>query len=215
MQTSRSSQNSSKKKDRGTLAGSSPAREAKELLEGLANLRDDDLGFAWFQKRFPYVLEELTPRLVQMETEVWASSGESYPYDSFAVDVKSKYKYWLLPLRATLRAIWQAPDRRTKEWGMFRISQDFFLQGNRELLHVPLENVADEVLSGLKPPTRTELLLLQFTKWSDFTRYCGNPECSSHYFIARDRRQGINQDVASFTQASDFPDHPIISGCDI
>jgi hypothetical protein len=72
---------------------------------------------------------------------------------------------------------------------MFRISQDFFLQGSPELLSVPLDNSADYALSGLKLPTRTELLLLYFTKWSDLTRYCDNPECYVPYFIARDPRQ--------------------------
>jgi hypothetical protein len=193
MQISISRPNSSGKKMRGTLAGSSPAKEAKELLEGVVNLGDDDFG--WFQRRFPYVLEELTPRIVSMETEY--GDSEEFPFNAPLGDDKSKFKYWLLPLRATLRAIWRAPDRRTKRWGMFRVSQDFFLQGDHGLLHVPLENSADDVLSGLKAPTRTELLLLHFTRWSDLTRYCDNPECSSPYFIARDPRQKYCSDACA------------------
>jgi hypothetical protein len=186
MQNTRSSENSSSRKRRGNLADLSLAKKAKELLEGVANLGDDDLG--WFQKKYPYVLEELPPMLVLME-ETDEDSGDDYPYYAPPGDIGSKYKYWLLRLRDTLRAIWRAPDRQTKRWGMFRISQDFFLQGSRELLHGPLDNAADDMLLGLKPPTRTELLLLQFTRWSDLTRYCDNPGCSAPYFIARDPRQ--------------------------
>src|ERR1700691_4306966 len=183
MQKTISRQNSSQENRHRNLASTSLAEMAKELLERVANLGDNDL--VRFQKEFPYVLEELPPRLVLMEAD-YGDSEDSYPYYAPAADINSKYKYWLLRLRDTLRAIWRAPDRRTKQWGMFRISQDFFLQGNRELLRVPLDNSADYALSGLKMPSRTELLLLQFTRWSDLTRYCDNPECSAPYFIARD-----------------------------
>jgi hypothetical protein len=186
MQKTRSRQNSSIKNRRSNLVSALLAKKAKELLEGVANLGDDDL--RWFQKKFPYVLEELPPRLVLMEVDS-GDFEDSYSYYAPVADIASKHKYWLLRLRDTLRAIWRVPDRQTKQWGMFRISQDFFLQGNRELLHVPLDNSADHVLSGLKPPTQTELLLLHFTKWADLTRYCDNPECSAPYFIARDPRQ--------------------------
>jgi hypothetical protein len=186
MQKTISRQNSSQENRHRNLASTSLAEMAKELLERVANLGDNDL--VRFQKEFPYVLEELPPRLVLMEAD-YGDSEDSYPYYAPAADINSKYKYWLLRLRDTLRAIWRAPDRRTKQWGMFRISQDFFLQGNRELLRVPLDNSADYALSGLKMPSRTELLLLQFTRWSDLTRYCDNPECSAPYFIARDPRQ--------------------------
>ena len=186
MQISISRQNSSPKNRRRDLASPALPQLAKELLESVANLGDNDLGR--FQKKFPYVLEELPPRLVLMEAD-YGDSEDSYPYYAPTADINSKHKYWLLRLRDTLRAIWRAPDRQTKQWGMFRISQDFFLQGSPELLSVPLDNSADYALSGLKLPTRTELLLLYFTKWSDLTRYCDNPECYVPYFIARDPRQ--------------------------
>jgi hypothetical protein len=142
------------------------------------------------------VLEELTPRLVLKETD-YADSGESYPYYGPLSDEKSKIKYWLLPLRATLRAVWRAPDRRTKQWGMFRISQDFFLQGDRTLIHPPWDNSADDALAGFKLPSRTELLLLEFMKWADLTKYCDNPDCNAPYFIASRRTQKYCSDVCS------------------
>ena len=87
MQNTRSSENSSRRKRRNNLADLFLAKRAKELLEGVANLGDDDLG--WFQKKYPYVLEELPPMLVLME-ETDEDSGDSYPYYAPPADIGSK-----------------------------------------------------------------------------------------------------------------------------
>jgi hypothetical protein len=179
--------NSSNDKGRSNLAGSTSSPKAKKLLEGLANLQDGESGFRWFQRNFPNVLDDVTP-LVRQQSSEPTDSDESYPYYSFASNEQEKYKYWLLPLRASLRAVWCAPDTRTKQWGMFRISQDFFLQGHRDLIHPPLENSWDYLLE-LKPPTPTEQMLLEFLKWARLARYCDNPDCAAPYFIAAKRSQ--------------------------
>src|SRR5438128_4896253 len=101
------------------LAGGS-RDEAKNFLVGLANLRDDREGFAWFKKNYPHVLETVHP--AQLRTQAMYSEGEAYEFE--LPDSELIQRYWLLPLRDSLRAIWRAPDARTKQWGVFRIWQD-------------------------------------------------------------------------------------------
>jgi len=91
-------------------------------------------------------------------------------------------------LRDTLRAIWRAPDERTKEWGLFRISQHFFLQGDPSLIKLPTANASDFMLCW-KPPSRTERFLLELMRWADLLRFCCNPDCDAPYFIANKRSQ--------------------------
>jgi hypothetical protein len=189
---------SSKKTRLSNLAAPQIAKMATKLLTGLANLQDGDKPLKWFRRNFPYVLADLSSSIVRMETE---DPEESLPYYRPCLDDESKCKYLLLPLRATLRAIWQAPDRRTKEWGMFRVSQDFFHQGNSSLIHSPLDDPWNVLLTQVKPPSQTELLLLEFVKLAEYTRYCGNPDCTSPYFIASKRSQKYcTTDCASCAQ---------------
>jgi len=195
--------NSSKKKSRRDLAGSPLARDAKKLLEGLANLPDGDCGLAWLRSNVPYFLDEIAP-VVRKETLASTAGEETFPYFAVAKTDEDKYKYWVLRLCATLRVIWRAPDRRTKEWGMFRISQDFYGQGVPELVNHPYSNEADFLLLGLKPPSRGERLLLEFMRWAELTRYCGNPDCPAHYFIATRRSQKYCSDACSKPAQREF-----------
>ncbi|SRR6266481_2465813 len=190
---------SSKKRKNGDLAKPALADQAKELLKAVANLRDDDGGFQWFQTNFPYVLEDLAPRPVLRAVRSTGPEDEPYNYYAWCQDAESKYRDWLLPLRKTLREIWRAPDKRTKEWGMFRVSQDFFLQGDASLIFPPLDNPADILLVNLKPPGRTERLLLELMRWAELTHYCDNQDCPAPYFIASRRSQKYCSEECSKT----------------
>jgi hypothetical protein len=178
-QKSTSSINSSKKKPTRTLAKLSSSAEAKEFLVSLANLRDDRDGLTQLRRRFPDVMEAVS-RTVYAKYR--PGRPEVYEPGSPEHDEIAR-KSWLLPLGDTLRAIWRAPDIWTKKWGLFRISQDFFLQGDPDLIRLPSANGSDFMLSW-KPPTRTERFLLELMRWADLLRYCGNPECPAPYFIA-------------------------------
>ena len=186
MQKSISVMNSSTRKADGDLARRPSSSRAKKFLEGLANLNDGDSGFRWFQSNFPYVLEDARAAVGSV-IQSWAVDTEEEDYKERPFP-ELLHKYWLLPLRETVRAIWRAPDIRTKQWGVFRISQDFFLQGDPSLSHVPLANTADLYLQ-LKPPRPTERLLLEIIRWSELTCCCSNPDCVTPYFIASRRGQ--------------------------
>jgi len=163
---------------------------ARDLLSGLANLQDGDDPLKWFRNHFPPVLADLGSGPVRKQTGPEQTGPEEpYEYYGHCSDDASKCKYLLTPLRATLRAIWRAPDTGTKKWGMFRISQDFFHQGNASLIQTPLDNSWDVLLRGVKAPSQTERLLLEFVDLAEYTRYCDCPDCSAPYFIASKRSQ--------------------------
>jgi hypothetical protein len=173
------------KKRNGTLASSHPRNKAIELLEGLANLRDDRAGFKRFKKRYPDILRAVDPWLVRH----WAMNTEQEDYVPSRPDEELIHKYWLLPLRDTLRRLWRIEDTRTKEWGMIRISQDFFLQGERNLIQVPLASISDLLLT-MKPLGPSEQRLHQFLKLASLTRICRNLECdNAPYFVAENGNQ--------------------------
>jgi hypothetical protein len=159
---------------------------ARKLLVALANLPDEG-GLRRLQEEFPYLLKDLNPLTTTMNNFPDADVDCSY-YGSPSTP-EEKWKYWLLPLRDTFRALWREPDLRTKQWATFRISQDFFSQGRGDLLRGPFEGSFDIALMGLKPRTSTERLLLEFTELAELTRYCGNPGCPTPFFIARRRSQ--------------------------
>jgi len=181
MKKSRSRPNSSNTKPSRNLAGSSSSERAKDFLIRLANMHDKAPP-TWLQTKFPDVLEAVSRAPYASyrpgQPEVYAPGSPEHD--------ELTRKFWLIPLRDTLRAIWRAPDLRTKEWGLFRISQNFFLQGDPNLIKLPTANVFDFMLSW-KPPTRTEQFLLGLMRWADLLRYCGNSDCPEPYFIATRR----------------------------
>jgi hypothetical protein len=185
--------NSSKQKRGRTLVD----LEGKKFLEGLANLADTESGLRWFQTNFPYVLEDVREEFGSWLVRHWATNVEGADYEPNRSDAELIRQYWLLPLRDTLRAIWRAKDARTKQWGIFRISQDFFRQGAKDLIQLPLANSSDSFLAQMRPPSRTEQLLLGFTSCAARTHYCSNPDCSTPYFIAGRRTQKYCSDLCA------------------
>jgi hypothetical protein len=196
--------NSSGTSRSGDLATPSSSTQAKKFLEGLANLPDGDSGISWFQANFPHVIEDVRAGVGSWLPRHWAMLVEQEDYIEGRSDDELMRQYWLLPLREALRAVWRAPDPRTKQWGIFRISQDFFLQGDRDLIRTPLESATDSFLVQVKPPRRTERLLLELMRWADLTRCCGNPDCSTPYFIASRRSQKYCSDLCSRPAQCEF-----------
>jgi hypothetical protein len=163
------------------LASSSFSAQAKDFLVTVANLRDDKEGLRRLRFRFPDVLDQVKRTMVATYSPrvYWPGTPE---HDEWA------RKSWLMPLRDTLRVIWRVPDARAKEWGLLRISQDFFLRGYPDMIQRSTSNGTDFLLSW-EPPTRSELFLLELMKWAHLLRYCANPDCAAPYFIAAKRRQ--------------------------
>ena len=180
--------NSSTENKKRTLASMPLRLRAKKFLVSLVNLPDDEGdGLNRLRTNCPFVLEDLPSQPVDMEAHF--DDGEVHRYTSDANDEKSKYKYLVLPLRDSLRALWKAPDKEVKQWGIFRISQCFFLQGDNALIRPPVSGEWDFLLTGVRAPSRTERLLLKFIELADYARFCGASDCATPFFIASRRNQ--------------------------
>jgi hypothetical protein len=162
------------------------ARKAKQFLEELANLRDEAASHAKFQQRFGQIYLSKAPHRSYLQNLAVNSEGDSYREDR--TDSELLIEFWLLPLRDTLREIWKHPDIRVKEWGIFKIREVFFLQGDARLLHRPIGEYSDYALE-LRPPGECEQILLQFLRWADLIHYCASRDCPSPYFIAKRHSQ--------------------------
>jgi hypothetical protein len=180
--------NSSTANAKQTLASMPFRIRAQKLLVNLVSLPDNEReGLDWLRANCPFVLEDLPSQRVDMETQF--DDGEVFGYTQPVNSDESKYKYLVLRLRDSLRALWKAPDKETKRWGIFRISQVFFLQGDNALIRAPLSNEWDFLLTSVRPPSRTERLLLKFIDLADYARCCGGSDCAAPFFIASRRNQ--------------------------
>lgn len=175
---------STRKKTHCDLAGSSSSQKAKDFLISLANLRDDKDGLRQLRFKFPAVMEAVSRTVVA----TYSAGQKVYRPGSPQHDEWAR-KSWLIPLRDTLRALWRAPDVRTKRWGLSRISQDFFLQGDPNTVHRPGGQGSSDFLLSWQPPTPTERFLLALMEWADLLKFCANEDCQARYFIATRRDQ--------------------------
>jgi len=177
---------SSKKDPSRYLATGAPPAAARGFLKELANLPDDQRALDRFEIHFQSVLVSM-----RVEPSFVRSYAMDWEQENFEFGISEKElvrKYWLLPLREAVRAIWRAPDLRSKVWGLFRIFQDFFFPGDRGLVRTPLSGLGGE-FRKLMPQSLLEQMLLQLLKSADLTRYCGNEECPAPYFFATRRSQ--------------------------
>jgi hypothetical protein len=170
--------------------------ETISFLTTLANLSDNPKDISRFAERFPAARGfRVSPWLVRH----WAMILEGEDYLPGRSDGVLLRLYWLMPLRETLRAVWRAPDRRSKLWGIMRISQDFFQYGDRSLVRIPLSNEGDYFLS-LRSPSRFEEQILQFIDLTDWTGYCANPDCQHPYYLSKRKKKYCNRACAKPAQ---------------
>jgi hypothetical protein len=178
--------NSRKAEPSRVLARRSTAGDAKDFLCSLANLQDSKSACEWLQRKFPDVMEAVSRNVLVL----YRPKEPKALMPGSPEHTEINRRNWLIPLRSRLRAIWRAPDVATKEWGLFRISQDFFRRGDPAILGSENELAyRDDFLFIWEPPTRTERFLLALTKWAELLTYCRNPDCPAPYFIASRRGQ--------------------------
>jgi hypothetical protein len=171
---------------RQNLAFRVGAGEAKRFLSELANISDNPTAIARFESLYRTILASARPTATEVMN--WAVNAEQDEYRYGVSDEQRMREYWLLPLRQAVRAVWRTADRRAREWGIFRISQDLFSRRAHRPLYVPSQSVGEEI-SALGCPTACEQLLIHLMRLADHTRYCANEECPAPYFLARRRNQ--------------------------
>jgi hypothetical protein len=177
------------------IAAISAAR-AKAFLCQLANLREDQKAALHFKTRFGGLFLSEVPWGVVRH---WAINIEA---ENFADEIKNLatsrpewseddllQRYWLLPLRDAIRAIWEAPDSLVKQWGVFTILANYFTFGNRILFIGPVQGPLELSSYSAGPPGPCGRILLHLIKNAERTRRCGNPECPAPYFFAARRSQ--------------------------
>ena len=179
----------SKKNLSRPLAPISAAR-AREFLYRLANLLEDQKAVLGFKTRFGDLFLSEVPWAVvrhwalNIEAEDLADGGRPEWSEDDLLQ-----RYWLLPLRDAIRAIWDAPDLLVKQWGVFTTLANYFTFGDRSLFVGPVEGPLEWSSYSTGPPGPCGRILLHLLKNADLTRHCGYPECPAPYFFAARRSQ--------------------------
>ena len=108
-----------------------------------------------------------------------------------SIDPSEQEVNWIWTLREQLRRVWDQPDQRTREWGVFLLL--LTTRGEAGSRHVTLLGFP----GPLPPPTPFELALLHFVKTADRARHCQNPDCVAPYFFAKRRSQKYCSEVCA------------------
>jgi hypothetical protein len=96
------------------------------------------------------------------------------------------WKYWLLPLRDSVRRLWTS-DERDKRWGTFKILEKYFLIGSSRVAEAPVRDDTEWFLpANLGSETICEHI---FTYMTGHTSRCCNGDCHTPYFFAIRRSQ--------------------------
>jgi hypothetical protein len=182
-------------KDGSRTLASISARQAKEFLMELANLRDEGAA-PRFKRRFGNLFLPEPVQLIQS----WAIRGEEEDIGDLSSDQKF-WKYWLLPLRNSVRGLW-IRDERDKRWGTFRILEKYFLIGSCQFAPGPVSDDADWFLpDDLGPETICERIFMHMT---GRTSRCENRDCHTPYFFATRRSQKYCSDACAIPAQREF-----------
>jgi hypothetical protein len=182
--------NSSTPKLRQNLADVSDAK-AKQFLLELANLSEDR------------VLDHQTVAIFESRyAEIIPGKWRHFPPKP--PPVNPRFKSGLLELidqrniflstpsfRDALRALWLAPDFRTKEWGVFRLIDQAVIVDTHPVdgMLPATFNIVDGHVAPLPPSTALEGCLRYLLRNAQTTVVCANSECPAPFFFASRKSQ--------------------------
>jgi hypothetical protein len=175
--------NSSKSRASRTLAAS----EAEVFFEDLANLRDGEEALARFELKFAGMLPAKMKRRSPQE------GRETRPDLLALTDPRCEFTE-VFALQEAVRTIWQAPDRRTKEWRIFRLVEATVLGDTYP------SGGAFGVLGKVAPlpsPTLFEQACDHLRDYCHRLAHCCNSECPSPFFFARRLSQRFCSEVCA------------------
>jgi hypothetical protein len=191
---------SSKKETIRTLAGLSAA-DARSFLSELANLRDEKEAVRRFVKRFIGLWPQ-PGRFYGLIAENIDSTPGSRPESEQIQDLLGEH--WIPPLREALRAVWTAPDSRTRAWGILRILDEFVFQEDPGASRFwPLRKHPGTV-TRLPVPTTFEQALIYLLHDDARTEFCANVGCPAPYFFAIRRGQKYCSDSCALPAQREF-----------
>ena len=176
---------SRKKKDRFLGKSEMSAGQMENLLEDFANaptsLAPEQLG----------LVDSSVKRLLIKYPEFF----ESLQFKSV--------QGWLLvaQVQDSLRAAWDAPDLRRREWFIFQARRSYHWSTVIDPIETAMLNTGDErILQKLRSElaaarravpalTQFERVAYHFHRIADRARHCANPECPAPYFFASKKGQ--------------------------
>jgi hypothetical protein len=96
--------------------------------------------------------------------------------------------YWELVFRVQvfLRLAWDSPDKRQREWYIYRARHEYY-EDNLRLLH--LDNARAGLVLTPPPLTPFESLMCRFHEIARSAHHCPHPECPAPYFFSRKKNQ--------------------------
>jgi hypothetical protein len=160
---------------------------SKKFLMDLANVLDKPRAVERLKKRYPDLFSCTGAASL---AQFWAANTEEDEYKEGRSDVELIRKYWLMPLRDTLQAIWRVKDVRAKQWGIFKIRQDYFSHDDPRFNNTPLPTYASYFKpKELGPPDFFERSFIQMIDHVHKTRICKNPDCDAPYYFATRNNQ--------------------------
>jgi hypothetical protein len=165
-------------------------------LDDLVNLTDEPAAVRRFGLRFGDLFLPDVPQGVvrQWKLRIYEEDASNLSDEDFL------WKDWLRSLRDAVRVLWKSPDYRSKQFGVFRILEDYFAVGGSRLSPGPVWGTMESFFHSLGPATTFELALMHLLNVTHLTRFCANPECKTPYFWAETKRH--RRDIArNFAQS--------------
>jgi hypothetical protein len=175
--------------------------EGRTFLYELANLSDDPKTVMRFARKFAHILPRMKEGLFQKEllegSDVPLSIRENLPWKTLG---EKRTPYWLVLIRTGVQKIWRAPDIRSREWFIYRLSDVAFVQYIYPAsLHPNLWS--PDSMAPMPPPTPFEQAIGYLRKHVQRLAYCENPTCSAPFFFnTRSSQKYCSEDCARPSQ---------------
>jgi hypothetical protein len=164
-----------------------PDRKVKRFLVDYANMSDDgQRAIDAFERRYFDIIP--SPWLLSSHKK---TVEESAPNSLLRfIDERNLIRF-TPSFRDALRAIWIAPDQRTKEWGVFRLIEGAVISQTNprpdEILGTL--KIIDGSVAPLPPPSPLEQCLQYLLRNATKTLICSNQDCPARFFFASRKSQ--------------------------
>ena len=191
-------QNSSKARGDETLARVT-AFQAQRFLTELANLRNSLESISRFENKYGHFMPQHQRHFVDY---VDPSSREGI---RLLVDDRNVVM-WSTDLQYALRAIWKAPDLRTKDWSIFRLVDELEIEGTNPHNERQFGVLAIEggQIKALAPPSALEQIFLYLRKRAHKLDVCSNGGCPAPYFFSTRKSQKYCSEVCAQPSQREF-----------
>jgi hypothetical protein len=169
-----------------------PDRKAKRFLEELASMSDERLfdgehrAVDAFENRYSDIIPCKWLFSTSRKSVEDAAPGSLLSFIHPRNVFPSAWRF-----RDALRAIWIAPDQRTKEWGIFRLIECAVIgetNPNPDTLLGTLQ-IIDGRVAPLPSPTPLEQCLKYLLRNANKAVLCAHPSCTTPFFFASRKSQ--------------------------